>query len=221
MTGQKNVDRVWFVALRHGRHNDLKRKEALHSSYIPLRRQWAAFLLSASATFSAIKMPSQMSSMIPSLGWRWLKHLLSKEWLGLQLHKFCTSFPRLQALLLTANLDSWHSHEPSATNHKVTLSQTMSHIASAWPPTMITNSRWLRRPKIDKSLCTHTMRWWVSERTGGQILNSAAIFHRCNPFCCNKIYPSTSENSENVADNIFLTTYLGQSCQKHIQKWIV
>ena len=30
--------------------------------------------------------------------------------------------------------------------------------------------------------------------------NSAAIFHRCNPFCCNKIYPSPSEN---VADDIF------------------
>ena len=46
----------------------------------------------------------------------------------------------------------------------------MSHIPSAWPPTIITHSRWLRRPQIDKSVCTHTMRWWVSERTGGQIV---------------------------------------------------
>ena len=30
--------------------------------------------------------------------------------------------------------------------------------------------------------------------------NSAAIFHPCKPFCCNKIYPSTSEN---VADDMF------------------
>ena len=34
---KKDFDRVWFVALRHGRHNDLKLKEALHSSYIPLQ----------------------------------------------------------------------------------------------------------------------------------------------------------------------------------------
>ena len=60
-------------------------------------------ILHASATFSAIKMASQMSTMIPSLGGRWLKHL-SKEWLGLQSHKFCTSFPRLQALQSRANL---------------------------------------------------------------------------------------------------------------------
>ena len=188
MTGEKKrwQGLVCCSAARTPQRSQTQRSPAqqLH----PLRRQWAVFLLSASATFSAIKMPSQMSSMIPSLGWRWLKHVRSP--IAQVLHKF----PRLQALLLTANLDSWHSHEPSATNHEVTLSQTMSHIPSAWPPTMITNSRWLRRPQINKSLCTHTMRWWVSERTGGQILNSAAIFHRCNPFCCKKIYPSTSEN---------------------------
>ena len=51
MTGKKTFDRVWFVALRHGRHNDLKGQKALHSSYIPLRRQRPAFLLSDSACF--------------------------------------------------------------------------------------------------------------------------------------------------------------------------
>ena len=86
-------------------------------------------LLHASATFSAIKMASQMSTMIPSLGGRWLKHL-SKEWLGLQLHKFCTSFPRLQALQSTANLRTVMSYAQQITKLS-TLNQTMSHILSA------------------------------------------------------------------------------------------
>ena len=88
-------------------HADIKSNnplKALHSSYILLRRQHEAFLLYASATFSAIKMASQMSSMILSLGGRWLKHLLSKEWLGLQLHQFCTNFAKLQAFQSTINL---------------------------------------------------------------------------------------------------------------------
>ena len=86
-------------------------------------------ILHASATFSAIKMASQMSTMIPSLGGRWLKHL-SKEWLGLQSHKFCTSFPRLQALQSTANLRTVMSYAQQITRLS-TLKQTMSHIPSA------------------------------------------------------------------------------------------
>ena len=172
MTGKNNFaglcNRVWCVALRHGRHNDLKLKEALHSSYIPLRRQRAAFLLSASATFSAIRMASQVSTMIPSLGWRWLKHLLSKDWLGLQLHNRLPSFSQAPGTPIKSK--PWLMAQSWAERNKSQSYVKSSHIPSAWPPTIITNSLWLRRPQINKSLCTHTMRWWVSGRTGGQII---------------------------------------------------
>ena len=57
-------------------------------------------------------------------------------------------FPRLQALQSRANLDWWHSHELSATNHKVTLSHRtfrahdlppLSQILCGWEDLKLTN----------------------------------------------------------------------------------
>ena len=119
MTGKKTFDRVWFVALRHGRHNDLKGQKALHSSYIPLRRQRAAFLLSASACFCHLLSdqdgkpnvdhdPKPRRKMVEASFQRMARSPIAQV-----LHKFS------QAPGTPINSKPSHSHELSATNHKV------------------------------------------------------------------------------------------------------
>ena len=109
------------------------------------------------------------------------------------LHKFS------QAPGTPINSKPSHSHELSATNHKVIYIKTNN----------VTHSERMTSHHYHKfTVIEETSNWQISLHAYDEMVsirenwrtNSAAIFHRCNPFCCNKIDPSTSEN---VADDIF------------------
>ena len=160
MTGKKTFDRVWFVALRHGRHNDLKGQKALHSSYIPLRRQRAAFLLSDSACFCHLLSdqdgkpnvhydPKPRRKMVEASFQRMARSPIAQV-----LHKFS------QAPGTPINSKPSHSHELCATNHKVIYIKTNNVTHSE----RMTSHHYhkftvIEETSNDKSFCTHTMRW--------------------------------------------------------------
>ena len=109
---------------------------------------------------------------------------------------FCTSFPRLQALQSTAKPS--HSHELSATNHKVIYIKTNNVTHSE----RMTSHHYHKFTVIEKAsnwrIFLHAYDEMVSERTGGQIV--LQIFTDASPSVATKSILSTSEN---VADDIF------------------
>ena len=90
-----------------------------------------------------------------------------------------------------------HSHELSATNHKVIYIKTNNVTHSE----RMTSHHYHKFTVIEETsnFFLHAYDEMVSIRENWRT-NSAANFHRCKPFCCNKIYPGTSEN---VAYDIF------------------
>ena len=90
-----------------------------------------------------------------------------------------------------------HSHELFATNHKVIYIKTNNVTHSE----RMTSHHYHKFTVIEETsnFFLHAYDEMVSIRENWRT-NSAANFHRCKPFCCNKIYPGTSEN---VAYDIF------------------
>ena len=184
MTGKKTFDRVWFVALRHGRHNDLKGQKALHSSYIPLRRQRAAFLLSDSACFCHLLSdqdgkpnvdhdPKPRRKMVEASFQRMARSPIAQV-----LHKFS------QAPGTPINSKPSHSHELSATNHKVIYIKTNNVTHSE----RMTSHHYHKFTVIEKAsnwqIFLHAYDEMVSERTGGQIV--LQIFTDASPSVATK-----------------------------------